>query len=281
MENIITRLKEIVSSAGSQAYEKVVENLPQAGLAVLIIGIGLLVSAALYFLTLRILAFFAIDKLAGKTPLQRMLRSVGIMKSVSDILALLVFWLGVLITIIYAADILKLEKVSNTIAVVTGFIPQIIAALLIIIFGMLLAKFLQVFVQQTLGKAHVRFAAIVGQFVYIVVLVFVIYLVVMQLGFDLSFLTTNVIIVFSTLLFIVAVGAAIASRTLLENTFACYQLRQSVSKGDTVSIEDHSGDVKEFTWTSVVLKSGSEEIVIPALDFFTHTYSLKRKHGDG
>ena len=280
MENIIDRLQGMASSAGSQAYDKIVDILPEAALAILIIGVGLLISSALYFITIRILAFFAIDKLAGKTPLQRMLRNVGIMKNVSDILALLVFWLGILITLIFAADTLQLEQVSNTIAVVTRFIPQIIAALLIIIFGMLLAKFLQVFVEQTVGKAKIKYASTIGKSVYIIVLILVLHLVIQQLGFDLSFITTNVIIVFCTLLFIIAVGAAIGARTLLENAFACYQLKQTIKVGDRVSIEEVSGHVKAFTWTSVVVESNESETVLPALDFFTHTYSLKRKHGD-
>ncbi len=281
MENVLERLKGIMSDAGSQSYQKAIDILPEAALAILIIGIGLIVSTALYFLAVRIMEFFAIDKLAGKTPLQRMLRNVGIHKNVSHFLALLIFWLGVLVTLIFAADVLELGHVSNALAMVTLFIPQMIAALLIVIFGMLLAKFLQVFVEQALMKTQVRFATTAGKVVYIAVIIFVLHLVVVQLGFNLSFITTNVMIIFSSLIFIAGVGTMIATRTIIENAFACYQLKQLLAKGQDVSINGTEGTIQEFTNTGVILKTQSGEVVIPALTFFTSTYSLKREHGHG
>ena len=279
MENVIERLKGIMSDAGSQSYQKAIDILPEAALAILIIGIGLIISTALYFFSVRVMEFFAIDKLAGKTPLQRMLRNIGIHKNASHFLALLIFWLGVLITLIFAADTLELEHVSSALAVVTLFIPQMIAALLIVIFGMLLAKFLQVLVEQALMKTQVRLATATGKVVYIAVIIFVIHLVVVQLGFNLSFITTNVIIIFSSLVFIVGVGTMIATRTVIENAFACYQLKQLLSKGQEISINGIEGTIQEFTNTGVILKVQNDEIVIPALTFFTSTYLLKREHG--
>jgi len=281
METIFERLNGMVSEAWAQAYEKIYEILPEAALAILIIGVGLLLSAALYFFAVKIMEFFAIDKLAGKTPLQRMLHNVGIHKNISHIVALLIFWLGVLITLIFAADILDLEQVSYALAVVTRFIPQVIAALLIVIFGMLLAKFLQVFVEQTVGKANESIAETTGKIVYITVLIFVLHLVVVQLGFDLSFITTNFIIVFASLLFIGGIATAIATRTLLESTVACAQIKRLLSVGQEVAIEDIEGKIIRFTLTSVVIQSGNTEVILPAILFFTSKYSLKNTQSHG
>lgn len=280
MENVFSQLKGMLGSATSQAYDKIIDILPEAVVAIIIIGIGLMVSAAFYFLAMRIMAFFALDKLAGKTPLQRMLHNVGIHKNISHILGLLVFWLGVLITLIFAADVLKLEQVSGALAIVTRFIPQIIAALLIVIFGMLLAKFLQVFVEQTLGRARMSFSVIAGKIVYIGVLLLVLHLVFVQLGFDISLLTTNVLWVVITFLAVFGIGFTISCRTLLENMCACYQIRQNLNAGDTVSIDDIQGKVKFFTLTSVVLESEGKNIILPALKFFTSTYTLIKPHGE-
>jgi hypothetical protein len=99
MESIFARLQTMLAEAWSQTLEKTLEIFPEAVLAVVIIGIGLLISVGVYFLAVRLMEFFAIDKLAGKTPLQQFLHNVGIHRSVSQIVALLLFWLGVLITL--------------------------------------------------------------------------------------------------------------------------------------------------------------------------------------
>jgi len=280
MENVFSQLKGMLGSAASQAYGKIGDILPEAVIAIVIIGIGLLISAALYFLAIRIMGFFALDKLAGKTPLQKILHNVGIHKNISHILALLIFWLGVLITLIFAADVLKLGQVSGALAIVTRFIPQIIAALLIVVFGMLLAKFLQVFVEQTLGRANAKFAVIAGKIVYIGVLLLVLHLVFVQLGFDLSILTTNVLVAIVAFLILLGIGFIVSCKTLLENMCACYQIKQHLKVGDTVTIEGIQGTVSAFKLTSVVLESNGGQVVLPALKFFTSTYALTQPHGE-
>jgi len=280
MESAIERLQSIAGDAWNQAYQKIVDILPETALAVAIIGIGLLISTAVYYIAVRIMAFFAIDKLAGKTPLQQLLRNVGIHKNISNIVALLLFWLGVLITLIFASDVLQLEQISNALAVVTRFIPQIIAALLIVIFGMLLAKFLQVFMEQTLMRVQERLAIITGRVVYIAVIIFVFHLVIGQLGFDLSFVTTNAVIVLCAIILVVSIGAIVAARTLLENALACYQLRQELAVGDKISIGEITGTIKRFTLTDAVVETQEGDKVIPALIFFQQTYSLKRANGE-
>lgn len=281
MESILSRLQAMLAEAWSQTLEKTLEIFPEAVLAVVIIGVGLLISVGVYFLAVRLMEFFAIDKLAGKTPLQQFLHNVGIHKSVSQIVALLLFWLGVLITLIFAADTLNLEQVSSALGVVTRFIPQVIAALLMIVFGMLLARFLQVFVEQTLLKVQERLAVVAGRVVYIVVLLFVLQLVVEHLGINLAFLTTNVMIAISAVAIVVAVSAVIAARPILENAIAVYQLRQELQEGQHVSIAGISGTVQRFTVTSVVLRNGEHIIVLPARQFFTDTYSLSTTHERG
>lgn len=278
MKNFFSTIQESFTSAWGQAYIKVMEILPDAAWAIAIVAVGLITASAFYFLTIRVLEFFAVDKLAGKTPLDRLLKSMGFQKNISEIIALLIFWLVVFVTLVLAAETLDLEQVSGALAVVTHFIPKLIVALLISVFGMLLAKFLQVLVIQALSRAEMQFAKSMGCVVYYVVLVFVLYLALEQLGIDLSFFTTNVILVFCVLLLIFGLAATIASRTLLENVLACYQLRQMISVGDKVIIDQVSGEVISFSSTGVQLKTDGGETVLPALQFFTSTYTVKKQH---
>jgi small-conductance mechanosensitive channel len=274
MKNILENLQDVFSSAFSDAYMKVMEILPDAAIAVLIVGVGLMVASALYYLTIKLLNFFAVDKLAGKTPLERMMRSVGVKKSISEIFALLVFWLAILVTLVSASERLDLQQVSHALAVVTRFIPQLIGALLIAVIGMLIARFLQVLVEQTLSRAQIKYAKGMGKAAYIIILILVIHLALKLLGLDLSIVTTNFIIVVCALMVIFGVGVVFASRTLLENAMACYQLRQMVKVGQTVTIEKVTGRIKNFSLTSVTLETDDGEAVFPALTFFTNSYSL-------
>jgi len=274
METVLERTQTLLSEAASQAYIKLMEILPEAVLAVLIVVAGWIVASIVYRLCVRVLAFFAVDKLVAKTPLDKMLRSIGITKSASEIFGLLVFWLTILITLVFASEILNLEKVSNALAVVTAYIPQVIAAFLIIVFGMLLAKFLQTLVVQSLSKTDLGYERSLGRAIQMIVLVFVFLAAVEQLGLNLSFVTTNVLIVVAAVLLIGGIGLVIGARTVLENAMLTQNLKRQISVGQEVSIDGLKGKVKAFTLSGVVLETSEGDAVVPATQFFKQTYTL-------
>jgi len=274
METILTRTQTIVRDAALQAYEKTMEILPEALLAILIVVAGWIIASVFYRVCVKILAFFAVDKLVAKTPLDRMLKSIGVHKSASGILGLLVFWLTILVTLIFASEVLNLEKVSNALEVVTLYIPQVIAAFLIIVAGMLLAKFLQTLVVQSLSKTSLGYERSVGRAVQMTVLVFVFLAAVEQLGLDLSFITTNVLILVAAALLVIGLGIVLGARTVVENALLCQHLRRQIKVGSKISVGKVEGKVKSFTLAGVVIKTSGGDTVVPAVLFFSNTYTI-------
>ena len=275
MNDILERTQALVSEATARAYEQSLDILPEALLAILVVVAGWIVASLVYALCVRVLAFFAVDKLVAKTPLDRMLKKgMGIQKSASEILALLFFWLTILVTLIFASEILHLKQVSGALAIVTGYIPQVIAAFLIIVFGMLLARFLQTVVVQSISKTDLGYGRSIGRAVSIIVLVFVFLAAAEQLGLNLSFVTTNVLIVVAALLLIVGLSVVLGARTVLENVLACQQLKRQIPRGQNIVIGDVHGKIKGFTSGGVVIEVEGGDSIVPATTFFTKTYTL-------
>ena len=274
MNTVLERTQELLSDATTQAYQKLTEILPEALLAILIVVAGWIVASIIYRLCVKLLAFFAVDKLVAKTPMDRMLKSVGISKSASEILGLLVFWLAILVTLVFAAEILHLNQVSSALTVVTGYIPQVIAAFLIVVFGMLLAKFLQTVVVQSLAKTQLGYERSVGRAIQVIVLVFVFLAAIEQLGLNLSFVTTNVLIVVGAVLLIVGISVVLGARTVLENALLCQHLKRQLKTGQEVSIGQTKGKVQSFTLSGVILETPHGNTVVPATHFFTQTYTI-------
>ncbi|MCA9370665.1 MAG: mechanosensitive ion channel family protein [Candidatus Peregrinibacteria bacterium] len=274
MNAVFDRFQLILSESLVSAGERIWTLLPEILFAIVVIFAGWLIAVIVHHIVLWVLNFFAIDKLAAKTPLQSMLKSIGIHKSVSDILGWLIFWMLILLTLIVAADTLHLEQVSSGLSVVTNYIPQVIASLLIIIFGMLLAKFLQMLATQTLNKMDIGYKKFVGKAVQLVVLIFVFVAAVDQLGFNLSYILNGILTVASVALLMLGLGAAFGARTVLDNAIACQQLKRQLPVGSHIEIGSDNGEVVEYTLTNVVLKTASGTKVLPAVHFLTHTYSV-------
>lgn len=274
MEDVFGPIQSLLSDATAQASTKLGEILPQAVLAIAIVLAGWLIASVVLFLTVRILAFFAVDKLVGKTPLDRMLKSIGIRKSISEIIGLLLFWTTVLVTLIYASEFLQLESVSKALTIVTLYIPKVVAALLIIIFGMLLGKFLQTLVTEALARANTGYEKSAGKAVYLLVIILVLLAASRQLGLNLDFITTNVMLVLLGFVLIVALALVIGMRTVLENMLACHHLRNTIAVGKRVEINGIEGTMKEWVLTGVVLETKDGDTIVPATFFFKHSYTL-------
>ena len=274
MNSIVERFQLMLSDTVTSATDKVWSLLPEILFAIVVVFVGWLAAVIIHHIVLWVLNFFAVDKLAAKTPLHALLRGVGIQKKVSEILGLLVFWLVLLLTLVIAADTLHLEQVSEGLAVVTGYIPQIIAAILIIVFGMLLAKFLQMLATQTLSKMDIAYTAFVGKAVQLAVLLFVFIAAVDQLGIDLKYFLNGLVTLVSVFLLMLGLGAAIGARTVLDNAIACQQVKRQLPVGTNVTINEMTGTVKEFTLTNVVLDVNGTATTLPATHFLTHTYTL-------
>ena len=275
MNAIFQRFQLMLSDSVVSAYDKVWGILPEILFAILVIFVGWIAAVLVHHIVLWILGFFAVDKLAAKTPLQGMLKSIGIHKSISDILGWLVFWLMILLTLIVASDTLHLQQVSEGLAVITNYIPQVIAALLMIVFGMLLAKFLQMLTLQALNRMDIGYKKFVGKAVQLVVLVFVFVAAIDQLGFNLHYILNGIVTIVSVGLLMLGLGAAFGARTVIDNATSCQQLKRQLSIGDEISVQDVTGTVKEFTMTNIVLDTSNGTKILPASHLLTHTYSKR------
>lgn len=275
MNSVFERLYAMASTMVGDAAMKTSDMLPEVLLAILVLFIGWIIAVLVHHLVIWVLQFFAIDKLAAKTPLDGLLKSVGIRRSISDILAWLVFWLVILFTLITAADTLHLPQVSAALAIITLYIPQVIAALLIVIFGMLLAKFLQMVAVQTLSKFDIGYKHHIGSAVQFVVLLFVFVAAADQIGIELAYMINGIVTFFSVFLLLLGIGAAIGARTVLDNIIACQQVRRQLPAGSQVEIDGVAGTVADYTLTSVIVDTGEHDKVFPATHFLTHTYTKR------
>src|SRR3989338_3088118 len=96
------RMDALLRAALERASTQILDLLPQAVLAAVVLIAGTVAASLVYFICMRILAMFAIDKIAAKTPLNHLLQRIGIHRTVSQILALLFFWTIILFTLVFA-----------------------------------------------------------------------------------------------------------------------------------------------------------------------------------
>ena len=125
------------------------EQLPAIFLALVIIAIGWLVAVALRAATRRLLGILQVDK--------RIEESTGQRVGVESGIAIGVFWLVILVTIVAVFNSLHLDRISDPFAQlvtqIIGYAPRLIAGTILILLAWVVATLIQALVNRALQSS--------------------------------------------------------------------------------------------------------------------------------
>lgn len=256
--------------------DKLVEVVPRIVFALVVLMVGAIAAWLARKAVLRLFDFIGLDKLVAKVNIDRALRTLGIHSRVSRIFGFLVYWLIVLFALLLMSEVLELGAVSEAIGSIVAYIPHLIVGLLILVIGLLVGRLLRDIVSTSLARAGIAASNILGFVVQTVIVIFVCLLALRQVGFNVDIITTNIAVILGVLLVSAGLAVAIAVRPVLENYFICRQLKQHLRLGDHVEFDGVKGEVVSLSITSVVVRQGNHDVVIPARQLFEQRFSRSR-----
>ena len=99
-------------------------------------------------------------------------RSGGVKLTLSELLGVLVYWLVLLVIFMIAIDILGLTTVGELINKIVSYIPNVIAAIFIMIIGMFAAAFLANMVTATATNAGITQSRLLGKITQLAIIIF-------------------------------------------------------------------------------------------------------------
>jgi hypothetical protein len=144
--------------------------------------IGWVVARLAQFILAGLLRRLGLDRLTERAGADRVLADAGLESSASKLIARLVYWLVLLVFILAATESLGLSRVVDTLGGLVGYLPNVLAAALILLLGGLLARFVGDAVGGVASQASVRAGPMLRQVVRYALFIFVAILALEQLG---------------------------------------------------------------------------------------------------
>lgn len=141
--------------------------LPNIVGAIIVFVIGWIIAGTGRNLVIKLLQILQIEPFAEKVGLSEVLKKVGATLSPIELLAELVKWFIVLIFLSPAVDILGLSQVTAILNNVLLYIPNVLVAVLIVMFGVIFADLTAQFVKGTaaaVGSSTANFLAVLTQY---------------------------------------------------------------------------------------------------------------------
>ena len=195
---------DIFVSSLASFWTQLASFIPQLLGAILALVLGWMLAKLARTGVMRLLVLLKFDKATEKSGLESFMQHAELELSVATLLGNLVYWLIILVMIVTVANSLGLSMVADLFNKVVLYIPNVIVAILVLVFGTILARFINRLVFAWLSNMEFQGALTVSTFSEYAMLVFVFFMALEQLQIANELLTAAFIIGFG------AVGLAFA-----------------------------------------------------------------------
>lgn len=130
----------------------------------------------------RILRSIKLDVLSERIELDSLLAKGGIKYSLSELIGIICYWLAVLVTFVVAVNAVGLTSAADLLNRIVLYIPNVIAAIFILILGFFIATLLKNIVQAAANNMGVAQANFLAKITEILVIAFTVFMAQEQLG---------------------------------------------------------------------------------------------------
>ncbi|MEW6678778.1 MAG: hypothetical protein AB1421_12735 [Pseudomonadota bacterium] len=166
------------------------QALPSVLGALTLVLVGWIIAKLLKAGVGRVLYLLRFHTLAQKSGIEAFLREGGVSMSLTGLLSGLAYWFVMLITIVMAANSLGLTVVATLFNQAALYLPNVVAAVLVLVLGILAARFVNRLLFAFLRNARFEGALGVSTFAEYAITVFVIFMALEQLRISTALLHT-------------------------------------------------------------------------------------------
>ena len=213
---------DIIVSSLNTFWTQLAAFVPQLLAALILLFLGWILAKLARSGVMRLLSVLKFDRVTEKSGLEAFMKHAELDLSVANLLGSLVYWLIILVMIVTVANSLGLQMVADLFNKVVLYIPNVIVAILVLVFGTILARFINRLVFAWLSNVEFDGALTVSTFSEYAMMVFVFFIAMEQLQIANELLTAAFIIAFGAvgLAFAIAfgLGAKDWAARLIENT---------------------------------------------------------------
>ena len=159
--------------------------LPSLLAVVAILVVGWIVAKVIQRVLLRVLEAVRADNLAERVQLAAMLARGGIQRTFSELVAVMAYWVVMLVVLVAALNALQLTATAELLQRFLTFLPSVVTAILVLILGILAAGFLAATVRTVASNSGIGQAPVLGQLVqsFVIILAVVVALQQLQIQF--------------------------------------------------------------------------------------------------
>ena len=263
--NELNRLWYLFTESLRVFAEKFRDTIPNLLGGIIVLLIVLLLARLISGGIERLLRTISFDKFAERVHITRFLQQANITVSPSFIIGRFIYWVFILLIISSAAETLNWIPVSYQIQRFLEYLPHLVTGVIILIVGWYFATVIRDFLRRSMGSLGISAGRVMSTAIYYLLFIMIALTALEQARVDTRILSTNLLIIISSVMLAAAISYGFASRDVLSNILAGFFNKRTFLKGMTIEVDGVRGVIMEVTNISITLQvSENERIVIPS-----------------
>jgi hypothetical protein len=255
----------------TQAFQSLIDSsiaaAPRVAVGLMLVILGLVVAKVAEVSLRFVLTRIRFDSLMERAGIDKAMQRIGVRQQLNSFIPRLVYFLILFVLAKTGADALGLAAISDAIGAFFAYLPDIVAALLLMILGTSIAQFASETVTQAARNSGLDFAPALGKLVSGLIVFVVSMMAIAQLRIDTNIvrIVTSFILGGAALAFGIAFG--FGTRDIVRQITAGFYLRKFLEIGKLVEISGERGILKGVTATHALLDNEGQEISVSNATF--------------
>lgn len=195
--------------------------------------------------------------------------------SVARMLSRLVFWVTIFLTLLVSLEAFQVNLSVGIRADVARFIPKLFSAILALMLGIFISNVIKNIISVWANKFSYGPIQKISGVVYALCMTLTIFVAIKQLGFNIEFVSSFILVIVGCLLIGTSISFGVGSAPTVSSLLSTFYMKKNTRIGDHIKCDGIEGVLHQVTKTSFIVKNEASTYIIPARKMFTSIVEIK------
>jgi hypothetical protein len=259
MNEEVLKIKDMVLEPLTTMLNKLMAYIPNLIGAMIILIIGFFIAKIIEVISKKISKKLGINKLSKQAGMDERLQESKIAKDFPEIFGKILFWFVMFMFFMSASDTLGLDVVSKTLRTIMLYIPNLLASILILLFGLFVANMSKKSIQKR--NSAIPSMTMAANLVSMIITVVTVSLAINQLEIETDLLNQVVSIVLISMGVALALSLGLGTREVASDIISGSYIKEIYAVNDKIEVDGQKGTIIEIGNIKTVIVFQEETMV--------------------
>lgn len=259
----IPNITEILINTFNTLINQFIDFVPRLMGCFVILVVGYLVAKGVAVLVKKVLGRIGFDRIGEKLNEISIVKQLKTEIKLSEIIAKVLYYFILLVFLTAATETLGVDAITSMVLSIVNFIPQLIAAAIMLQVGIMLADVIKNTVTSLCKSFNIPSAKLIGNIVFVFFLIITFISALGQIGIETALLESSFNLILGGIVAAFALGYGIASRDVLANMISALYSRNKYKEGQIVKLDDVKGIITRIDNVSVTIQNAESVTILP------------------